>query len=364
MLAKKDNNPMKIFKLFTKDDDVFCDYRDRINELNYERIGKLSMMGATLPIMAVVFFFIVGDFEGSFESAMIMIYFATLRVVYNFRGKDRPFKNSTIIFYLVVVPILLFAASVDSYFDPEEEGFTSLLFLCVIPCLIIDKPRRLWSFMIGVAVTYGVIFDFYNDGAVMEAFTSHIAVASIVSIVISGYVLTIQIENIRRGEVLSYQSEHDGMTGLFNRAGGEKRISEYLEEGCSGFFYLIDVDNFKEVNDSFGHDIGDEVLEDISGILTESSGDKDVLMRIGGDEFVGFAQGVFSEEMIQRRFERIQSGLRWTRFFRNYKQKITLSMGAVILDSKTDYTYKTLYKTADELLYTSKRNGKNVLTAQ
>lgn len=363
MLAKKDNNPMKILNIFTKDDDVFCGYHDRINELNFERIRKLSMMGATLPIMAVIFFAIEKDLEGSVESAIIMLYFAILRLIIHYRDDTRAFKHSTLVFYLVVSPILLFAATVDAYFDPHEEGFTSLLFLCVIPCLIIDRKRRLFSFMIIAAALETVIFNIFNDDLVLETFISHVTVTSIVSIVISGYVLSIQVENIRRGEKLAYQSEHDGMTGLYNRAGGEKRISEYLEEGCCGFFYLIDIDNFKDVNDSFGHDIGDEVLEDISGILTESSSDQDVLMRIGGDEFVGFSQGEFTEEMIQRRFERIKSGLRWTRFFRNYKQKVTLSMGAVILDGKTDYTYKTLYKTADELLYTSKRNGKNILTA-
>ena len=363
MLAKKDNNPMRIFNILTKDDDVFVNYHDRINELNYERIGQLSMMGATLPIMAVFFFFMTDNFEGVFETALIMLYFCVLRIIYNIRGKERPFKNATLVFYLVIVPILLFAATMDAYFDPTEEGFTSLLFLCVIPCLIIDMPVKIGTFLLCVAVTDSVIFRFFNDSDMFEPFLCHTAVAFVVSIVISGYVLKIQIENVRRGESLSYQSEHDKMTGLYNRAGGEKRISDYLEEGCKGFFYLIDIDNFKYVNDSFGHDVGDEVLEDISGILTESSGQNDVLMRIGGDEFVGFSEGEFSEELIQRRFERIKSGLRWTRFSREYKQKITLSMGAVILDGKTDYTYKTLDKAADELLYESKRNGKNVMTA-
>ncbi len=364
MLAKRDNNPMKITRFFNKDNDVFNNYRDRINELNYNRVGQLSLMGATLPILAVLFFAAKGDCEGCVESAIIMIYFAIFRIVYNIRGSYKPFKHSILIFYLVIIPILLFASFVDAYYDPHEEGFTSLIFLCVIPCLILDRPLRLAIFLMLLSIGDIFIFRMFNESAVLEAFESHVAVALIVSFVISGYVLKIQIENVRRGETLAYQSEHDGMTGLFNRAGGEKRISEYLEEGCNGFFYLIDVDNFKFVNDAYGHDIGDEVLEDISGILTESAGDKDVIMRIGGDEFVGFAEGVYTEEMIQRRFERIQSGLRWTRFFREYKQKITLSMGAVILDGKTDYTYKTLYKTADELLYTSKRNGKNVMTAQ
>lgn len=355
---------MKILNLLTKDNDVFNDYYDKINKQNYERIGKLSLMGATLPIMAVLFFAIVGDHEGCFETALIMLYFASLRLVYNIRGRERPFKNATLFFYLVIIPILLFASMIDSYFDPQEAGFTSLLLLCVIPCLILDRPVRLGAFMVLVTVTDAIIFDLFNEGAALAAFRSHIAVAFIVSSVISGYVLKIQIENVRQGEKLAYQSEHDGMTGLFNRIGGEKRIAQYLEEGCKGFFYLIDVDDFKDVNDSYGHDMGDEVLEDISGILTESAGEKDVLMRIGGDEFVGFSEGIFSEEQIQRRFNRIRSGLRWTRFYRKYKQKITLSMGAVILDGKTDYTYKTLYKVADDLLYTSKRNGKNIMTAQ
>lgn len=364
MLDKRDTNPMKILKLFTKDDDVFNNYHDKINELNYERISKLSMMGATLPVIAVIYFAIVGDYEGSMESVIIMLYFAALRIFLKFHGEDRPFKNATLFFYLVIIPILLFASIIDAYYDPDEQGFTSLLLLCAIPCLILDRPVRIGSFLGIVALTDGIIFDIFNDGAAVVDIRSHLVVTSVVSIIISGYVLKIQIENVRRGEKLAYQSEHDGMTGLFNRVGGEKRISQYLEEGCKGFFYLIDVDNFKYVNDSFGHDTGDEVLEDISGILTESSGEKDVLMRIGGDEFVGFAEGIFSEELIQRRFDRIRSGLRWTRFYRKYKQKITLSMGAVILDGKTDYSYKTLYKVADDLLYTSKRNGKNIMTAQ
>ena len=355
---------MKIMEIFTKGDDVFDSYHDKINEINYERVGQLSIMGATLPIMAVFFFLIFKNMEGCFETAVFMFYFAILRIIINIHGVDNPFKNSTLFFYMAICPILLLASVIDSYFDPLEEGFTSLLFLCVVPCLILDRPRRLGFFCVFVAFVDALIFYLFNESSVFLALISHTAVALIVSILTSVYVLNIRIENIRGAQMLAYQSEHDGMTGLYNRAGGEKRISQYLEEGCRGVFYLVDVDNFKYVNDSFGHDVGDEVLEDISGILAESSGDGDVLMRIGGDEFVGFAKGEYSEKQIQARFDRIKSGLRWSRFCRNYKQKITLSMGAVILDGKTGYKYKALYKAADDLLYTSKRKGKDVVTAQ
>jgi diguanylate cyclase (GGDEF)-like protein len=88
---------------------------------------------------------------------------------------------------------------------------------------------------------------------------------------------------------IEYESEHDGLTGLLNRKGWNRQLSNFEvlsdREGKELSFLIIDINDFKRINDSFGHNVGDEVLQFVSRIFKSVDRSSDIQARIGGDEF-------------------------------------------------------------------------------
>ena len=142
----------------------------------------------------------------------------------------------------------------------------------------------------------------------------------------------------------------DPLTGLYNR-----RILQNVRE--AGTLVLCDIDNFKSVNDTFGHDIGDKVLKGVSKILLRNVRVGDIVCRFGGDEFL-IIFSADNKEVISKRMEKICGDI--TRIVKLDNFDVTLSVGVAINDN--DYDSETLFGMADKALYQSKGNGKNQIT--
>ena len=121
---------------------------------------------------------------------------------------------------------------------------------------------------------------------------------------------------------------------------------------------MMDVDYFKQINDNYGHAVGDRVLYKIGHLLKSSFRENDIVGRIGGDEFLIFMEGITSEEFAVRRMENLQQYLRELPIEELEEHTLTCSMGAAFMP-KDGTTFGELYKHADEALYTTKRNGRD-----
>ena len=97
----------------------------------------------------------------------------------------------------------------------------------------------------------------------------------------------IQVEEAYLNHLI-YISEHDVLTGVLNRYGLKKRIAELFNPEGEGYLCVVDIDNFKTINDTYGHETGDKVLIKIVEVLKKVFRDDDCICRIGGDEFVVF----------------------------------------------------------------------------
>ena len=121
---------------------------------------------------------------------------------------------------------------------------------------------------------------------------------------------------------------------------------------------MIDIDNFKHVNDYFGHDTGDEVLRVLSNTLKSSFSSSDIIARLGGDEFAVF----FSEEQVNKEQIMQKTGGFYQALSHRISSQKTLpdfsvSIGIAYKNSYTDFS--NLYKDADTALYQAKEQGKN-----
>lgn len=169
-----------------------------------------------------------------------------------------------------------------------------------------------------------------------------------------------QIDSLRQIQGLKVVAETDPMTGLLNKIFAQKTLAELCTH-ASGVLIMIDLDNFKLVNDLYGHGMGDRVLVRFAEILRSLVRASDVVGRIGGDEFIVFCRDIRSEHLVAEKAEAINAELLASaKEFMGEDMNIPLgaSVGAVFVpDEGTDFA--ELYKKADKALYSVKRNGKH-----
>ncbi len=156
----------------------------------------------------------------------------------------------------------------------------------------------------------------------------------------------------------------DELTGLYNRRFGMKRLNEEYKralriEKCMCLI-MLDIDHFKSINDTYGHQAGDYVLSAIGKILSESFRSEDIVMRYGGEEFLCVLCNSKSEGAIKRADEIRKKIETFDFIYRDHKIPVTVSGGISILDMKKEKkTPEELIREADEALYTAKRTGRN-----
>lgn len=159
----------------------------------------------------------------------------------------------------------------------------------------------------------------------------------------------------REREHLEWLSETDRLTGIMNRGGGEAKIRQIIETGGIGMFAILDADHFKSINDTFGHQVGDEVIIAIANCLKKSFRDVDVVMRLGGDEFAVFVNDMKDREIANQIIERFIERVRAISIPQITDRKIEVSIGATFLDQTEIKDFESLYKKADSGVYSSKK---------
>lgn len=168
--------------------------------------------------------------------------------------------------------------------------------------------------------------------------------------------------DMKKNETLEVKADTDLLTDLNNKLATERKIKEYIAEnpGKQGMMFLLDIDNFKKINDTLGHAFGDEVLRTLGRTIRAEVRATDIIGRTGGDEFMIFMKDIKEDSIITKEAKRIEE------FFQNFqageyvKYAATASIGVAVYprDAKD---FESLYKAADSALYTAKRRGKNQL---
>ncbi|MEA5082612.1 MAG: diguanylate cyclase [Lachnospiraceae bacterium] len=180
---------------------------------------------------------------------------------------------------------------------------------------------------------------------------------------IIGYFTAKNVDERKKYELsLKNKAEQDMLTGMYNRDTFEemtkKALADRRNTAFVSAFMVIDVDNFKSINDTMGHDCGDEAIKLVANALRLAFRANDILGRLGGDEFVVFMNRVATKEDVERKAESVCEIIRHIESKKYHNLKITSSVG-VAITTEDIKTFDILYKKADEALYVAKNNGKN-----
>ena len=145
-------------------------------------------------------------------------------------------------------------------------------------------------------------------------------------------------------ELLTRESQMDGLTKTFNKMAFQEKMAALLPETSRGLLFVIDMDRFKQVNDEYGHSMGDRVLEEVARSLLDVFRHRDPVGRVGGDEFVAFLVGANDDAVIEAKREALSSLI--AEASRSLGVPIALSVG-VARYPQDGATYQELFDAAD-----------------
>lgn len=167
---------------------------------------------------------------------------------------------------------------------------------------------------------------------------------------------TLVQQKMEEAEKFRLMTYLDPLTTMWNRTYFENQVNLYLQEkDPKGFFFILDIDNFKQINDALGHTKGDQVLLQLAEVLKKAQTESVLTARLAGDEFLIFLKNVADSEYASLLAESVIMEISGINVEND--SNISVSMGISSVGQNTE-NFSELYRQADQALYEAKRHGK------
>lgn len=349
-----------------------------INMINKILLNKLGLevddsdyKTAYFILVSLIITILVVSFFTFFNLFIVPLYYvaildlasaiACLFALYILLQKKNIELASTILISNIFILTLLFII------DQKHHDY-AVFYSAIFPILAIYLKGAKTGLLYSVVYYTGILIVFYRGIDALEAvpFTmvSFINIAFVLLILIF---LIVYYENSRSKalELLSISNKKlevlstiDELTNLYNRRYMDKKMLETIEYseryGVKFSLVILDIDDFKKINDNFGHDIGDQVLKEVASILLSNIRKTDFVGRWGGEEFIIIYSNTTAENALKMS-EKIRIALKENIFSVN--EEVTVSIG--ISEYDHGWEHRSLFKKADDALYKAKNSGKN-----
>ena len=272
------------------------------------------------------------------------------------------FRKGTLIaqlyIYLSAIALFIFGALITAN-APEASAVTFMVFLVIIPMTLLHKPY----YMSVVLVIVSVVFLFW-----MRAIkTDDVWIGDLVNTItfcVVGMAINIISNSVRIREFvlrrkLNIQKDEDDLTGLMNKGALTRSINEFLQTSVNkGILFVLDIDDFKEINDKYGHDAGDDVLRQVGEYLANKIGKDKIVGRFGGDEFIVMIEGDANLALASNLARDIIADFKKYIKTPDPNDLVNVTIGIAIYRGD-EGNYSEIFKKADTALYIAKNEGKD-----
>ncbi len=341
------------------------------NESSQKMIYSFSNISCLCAHVAyLIMFYILGVRELFLFNIFSVAFYLTLEVII-ILGKSGPF-----FLYLALIEIIVHAA-VATHFLGWQPDF-AMFFILIIPATFLTYTQRIYiPFIIsgvsmGLFLYYKITMDYdadvkyvFEDNGIIKAIQIMNAVIG-VFVMLTGGVSNIFIREYKEFQIVDQRETFkrlasiDPLTNLFNRRAMNEHIREIRRNTSPRSKYVIgigDIDNFKRINDTYGHDVGDKVLVYVSNLFISNIPDDGYAARWGGEEFLFIIPEASIEKGVAFT-EQIHKSLRAHVFeIDDVEFGVTMTFG--ISTGKPVDKIDNVITTADQRLYKGKNNGKN-----
>lgn len=339
----------------------YIDFKSENTDKNLNILFVSSLCSLVLlTVLLLATPFLVKNWRMTWEYACLVPTFAVF-LLFTLVYRRHENKRADVVYgacILFCVALIICIILVDVFPYPLSPSSFFPLILIVLPVIFILRLRDIFS-LAGVAE---VVYVFLVGQVKEEAIAQNDIFNSLVALLFSFVVATI-VTNLRirdNSAKLTYQklSAIDGLTGVSNKASCEKRVAGLLTQKAPDLrsvLFILDIDNFKEVNDTLGHQAGDAVLTQTGIVLRRIFGNDGVIGRIGGDEFMVFIRDAGSPDRMKDRCTRLLDNIQED-IMKNLSVCVTVSMGVIVFTKET--SFEKLFRLADNALYDAKYRGK------
>ena len=347
--------------------------RAHVSEIRYyNHYGKRDMIirnmvaikvTSVCSLLLTIAFFIVSwislkwDITWHFWLMFVLFAATAFFSVFADKRKKKEFFSSQILGSLFHIILAILLVILGVFYNPEQPSSLLSVFLIVLPIFFTAPTWIVSTITITAGTAFCILASAYKapDIVSYDVFSTVLSMA--LSIVVLTYFARLRAVSFIAKEKYKRQSRMDLLTGVLNKRSFELWCQKLLEERnidepCA--LAIFDLDNFKHINDTFGHIIGDKVLEIVGQTLSENFRADGLAGRIGGDEFSAFACTREGCEFFDRRAESVISEVK-ERSYNLLKIEATMSVGT----AKVQFggvSYLKMFLNADQVMYDSKRS--------
>lgn len=348
----------------------FNDLRKKYNEMiiikkTYMLVSLLCFILSVISLIINILF----DF-GMLQIRISFFVFIMAYLFYYMANSERKFEKLIFIIFIIITVIiypLLWINSAGSY------GYIPYLYILnaiLIRVLLNTKMARIILLLEFIAVSLLFFAEIISPDMIVPYTTNDLRIADIsisfIIVIIFIFLLVGKLVNEydnmiiklkKTEEELRIISYTDELSGVYNRRYTLKKLEENLKNNDDSDVSVImfDIDNFKNINDTYGHSIGDEVISNISDLLTLNTRENDIVGRIGGEEFliVLCNTNYTSASIIAEKLRLLISEKKWS------QESLSVTVSGGVYTKSDGDTVEKMLENVDVYLYKSKNEGKN-----
>lgn len=256
--------------------------------------------------------------------------------------------------YLSISLLFIFACFISQN-NSAVPATTFIAFLLITPMFMIDKPFWMTIELCAVSTIFIIWMNEIKSYDIWMTDLINVTIFTIVGIFLNIIANSLRIKEFVLTREINIQKDIDELTGLKNKSALTKEINEFLVDSLTdkGIMFMLDIDRFKAINDTYGHDIGDRVIAQLGIFLGKVFSNNEVTGRFGGDEFIVFIKNTDNMDAVKNFAEEIISGASQNVVLPDNKNKVSVSIGVAIY-SGHETNYSDLFKKADIALYKAK----------
>ena len=256
--------------------------------------------------------------------------------------------------YLSISLLFLFGCLITQN-KPNAPATMFIVLLLITPMFMIDRPYYMGLLLVIASTIFSVWMYHVKPYSVWIMDFINIIIYTIIGFFIHIIANSIRIKEFVLTRKINIQKDTDELSGLKNKAALTREINEFLsdESKNKGIMLMLDINNFKTVNDTYVHDIGDVVINQLGTFLTSIFKDNEIIGRFGGDEFIVFIKNTDDLDYAAEVARKILDGVSEKLVIPNTDLTVGVSIGIAIYHGE-EKNYSEIFKKADIALYKTK----------
>lgn len=332
-------------------------YKEEICNRNYNNFLGLTTVGIIITCGILLVGLPLSEYFTFNNQVFVLLGFCIILYLIAKFYLHKKKKYITLIFYFALSPVMFMGILMGTFLDSQVPSITIMVFLCVLTLFMIDKPWRIFFYISCSAMLYAVLCYYAKPKELFISDMMHLLAFYCLALGINLLTLNERIENVESFVKYKSKSEIDLMTGVYNREVGLHKIKHLIYNRIKGSFIILDIDDFKKINDHFGHMYGDSVIKEISKLIKGYFSKEDIVLRMGGDEFIVYSINLIEMDECRKELEDLLDSLRSSAIGHDKGICVSFSIGCAIND-KEAVDFNRLYRESDQCLYVAKNSGK------